>query len=326
MNPIEFFKHIVGQTAAIRQLVQAIKSSINGGKLISPLFLAPAGTGKTYLAQGYANALKSVFGLPVLFTSVAKIRKLGENWTELLTFLGQDGYVLFLDEIHELWQKPTAQNAKIIEFLRAAMDGNFRGGEVEIGDGFTLNFDRRTCAIMGATNYPGVMSEAVRSRFERVELDLYSEDELIAIIKMMLEREGLKACDESLRIAAKCGRGTARVPEKMVEKMVTNLMADGWKSTINKSEIFQALVDSKYFPLGFDQSELETLCAMKNPASTSTLLAGNKKMDKDTLRDLIGYTLGLGMIAKVSGGFTLTDKGRRYFVDCGKEKFPVPAL
>jgi Holliday junction resolvasome RuvABC ATP-dependent DNA helicase subunit len=178
---------------------------------------------------------------------------------------------------------------------------------------------------MFATNFPGKLPEALggqSGRAPRVELELYNEEQLKRILLNMLDAEKIRACEESLGIVARCGRGTARPLENVTRKLATNLLASGGeKRTVNKVDIFQALIDCQMFPLGYSMAEIEVLQSLTRPMTQQVVLARFPKLDLETWRKFLGYGMGNAHVGKDNGGFVLADKGRRYLQSLNKEGF-----
>lgn len=320
------FNHIIGQTQAVRQLIQSVMAVINGhGDLFSGLLLAPAGTGKTALLKAYGAALVEFCQIPSLVVTPQEFRRLGDSWNELLKLLDGGRYFLAIDECHELYTGKTVQTAKIASFAMRALDGNYKGGGIKLSDELIVDFSRKHCSIMLATNFPGKLPEALggtSGRAERLELALYSEDELKRILLNMLGAKKIRACEESLGIVARCGRGTARPLEHVTRKLDTNLLAEGDKRTVNKADIFTALKDCQMFPLGYARSEIDVLLGLENTAMTQqVVLARFPKLDLPSWRQFVGYAMGNCHVGKANGGFVVADKGRKYLEALRKEGF-----
>ncbi len=328
------FAWIVGQKNAVQTLINSALSFFNAGELISPLIVAKAGTGKTALLYAYAEALKGL-GLETLIVSPSEFRKAGdEKWAEIMNLLceRQKDYALLIDEAHELFQTgATQQLKKIGVFVSKALDGNFKGGHIPLGDNIVAGFSRGNCVIALATNYPGRIPEHIggdNGRARVIRLESYSTKELLQILVKMLEERHLVANEESLKIIANCGRGTARPMEQIARELAINLQAArDQKKTINKADILDALKQMKMFPRGLNVDEMRMLEACKTtPIPDSLLKQMFPNSDAQTIRESRAYlmlpTEGKNgedgqslMLAQGRGAFT-SDKGRRYLADC----------
>lgn len=320
------FNGIIGQSLAVRQFQQGVRAQVNGGNSLSCLTLAPAGGGKTHLCNAFGRALEINCGVAFHATTPTLFRRLGTEWDTVRELIALGDYCLFIDECHELFESgATVQQKNLRSFLMRALDGNFSGGSIQFGED-VVNFSRKNCGVVMATNFPHKLPEAMRTRATKIELELYSEAQLATIAAKMLENKGIRANEDSLKIMARCGRGTARIMEKMAEKLETNLIAEGGKSTANKADIFQALIDCQYYPRGFSQAEIEMLAFIApSPRRLNQIETVCAKLGKG-VKASIAYALVTGFVYQTTGGFHLSDKGRRYFDDCAKAGFPVPEL
>jgi Holliday junction resolvasome RuvABC ATP-dependent DNA helicase subunit len=300
-------------------------------RLESPVVLAPAGTGKTKLGLAWQQMMEKA-GFETLAILPSVVRKLGGEWDELISFLTNDGArrSLFIDEAHELFASGrTVQLAKLGNLAMQALDGNRPDSQgVKFSDEITVQFHRANFQIILATNFPGKMPEALAGksgRAKQIILPLYTEEESAQIAARMLENVGIRACEDSLRALGRVSRGSARPLEHLTAELRTlAILAE--KSTVNKADILRAMINVGLFPMGFNSSEISVLQFLQSPSTQQTLAARFPHLDLPTLRGFFGHAFGNGLVAKTNGGFSLSDKGRRYFVDSKNAGFPVPAL
>ncbi len=325
------FNALIGMDGAKTVLVDNIHANAIGNvPLISPVILAPAGTGKTALAEAHCKA-RALAGADVLTVLPSAIRKLGGAWDELVSFLcGYGPKTLFIDECHELFAPGrTVQLAKLGSLCMAALDGNRPDHQtVKFSDEMEISFNRQECQILMATNFPGKMPEALAGksgRAFRLELPLYSDSEVAQIAHLMLTAKGIKGNEESLASLARVARGSARPLEHLTAALFTRAVLAG-KHTVNKEDILAAMVTCRLFPLGFSSEEIKCLEFLKNANTQAVLAARFPNLDGPSIKTFMAHALGNALVGKTNGGFTLTDKGRRYFVECAAMKFPVPVL
>lgn len=325
------FNSLVGMDAAKAVLIDNLHAnSIGNVPLISPVILAPAGTGKTALAEAHCKA-RELAGAEVLTVLPSAVRKLGGAWDELVSFLCAGGAkTLFIDECHELFAPGrTVQLAKLGSLCMAALDGNRPDYQtVKFSDEMEIGFNRQECQIILATNFPGKMPEALAGksgRAFRLELPLYTDAEVAQIAHLMLTSKGIKGNEESLTALSRVARGSARPLEHLTAALFTRAVLAG-KHTVNKDDILAAMVTCRLFPLGFSSEEIKCLEFLKNANTQAVLAARFPNLDGPSIKTFMAHALGNGLVGKTNGGFALTDKGRRYFTDSAAMKFPVPTL
>ncbi len=327
----EPFAKLVGMDAAKAIAVDNIHANQKGRvPLISPVILAPAGTGKTAFSLSWMQARENA-GANTMAILPCQVRRVGKEWDALINFLVAPGAkTLFVDECHEIFAPGrTVQLAKLGSLCMAALDGNRPDSqEVKLSDEISIGFDRRECQIILATNFPGKMPEALAGksgRAFRLELPLYSDSEIAEIARLMLVSKGIRGNEESLQSLARVARGSARPLEHLTAALYTRAILAS-KATVNKEDILAAMITCGLFPLGFSKEEIKCLEALKQASTLSVLSARFPNLDNGTLKSFMAHALGNGLAGKTNGGFILTDKGRRYFVQCGQMGFPVPTL
>ena len=102
---------VVGQSHLLAQ-GQVLRSIIEGGTIPNMIFYGPSGVGKTTVANIIANkAGKKLYRLNGTTASTADIK---EIVSQLDTFEGRNGVVLYLDEIQYLNKK---QQQNLLEFI-----------------------------------------------------------------------------------------------------------------------------------------------------------------------------------------------------------------
>ncbi len=325
------FNVLIGMDAQKTILIDNLAANMIGSvPLLSMVFLAPAGTGKTALGKALCKA-REVAGADTMEILPSAVRKLGGAWDDLVNFLCQPGpKTLFIDEAHELFQSGrTVQLAKLGSLCMSALDGNRPDYQtVKFSDELEISFNRQECQIVLATNFPGKLPEALAGksgRAFRLEIPLYSDAEVAGIAHLMLSSKGITGNEESLTALARVARGSARPLEHLTAALFTRAVLAG-KTTVNKSDILAAMVTCGLFPLGFSREEIRCLEFLKNANTQAVLAARFPNLDGPSIKTFMAHGLGNGLIGKTNGGFALTDKGRRYFTDCAALKFPVPVL
>lgn len=328
------FAKVIGQRDAKAALINSALARLHGGEVSSPLLIAPAGCGKTALMEAYGAALSSV-DMNTIITQPETFRKSDSaEWSQVKSLIDSDSngnYYLGIDEAQQLYcpKTRTVQTARIAAFVMRALDGNFRGGTLALSEDMIAYFCRRRCSVALATNYPGRLPEALRSRAEKIELSLYTEGELIDILSGMLASYNLHARDESiLGIIARCGRGTARPMEQIARRLRQNLDAAGaTKSTVSKEDIMHALKSLQMFPRGLSKVEMQILDALQTPTVQRVIMARFPNLDVKTWRESSAYLLapintkGHTLLTFDRGQYKTTDVAKRWLAEKKAEGF-----
>lgn len=174
------FKEYEGQAAVVELLATAVStvSKLRAMLPYHPIFIGPAGMGKTTLAKVTANEIR------------LKLEGLGLNTPDFISVTGSDipsldafdalirrwasgeGNVLFIDEVHTLAK---TQYIDKLLLLLSERKWLFQGDRdpTELPDGTLL---------AGTTDY-GNMSDALKRRFKRFYLQPMTRTELVNVIK-----------------------------------------------------------------------------------------------------------------------------------------------
>lgn len=309
------FSKLIGQTRAKTLLSSGIAASTRGCDLIQSLILAPKGTGKTELSNGYMDALEEQ-GFKVLrYGSPVELRLPGDLFDEFAAVISSDDpYAIYFDEIHEMWEDQVKNMRIINAFLRKALDRTNEGRNIVLSESLTVRFDRSKNVIAGSTNEVHVMDEAVVDRFDTIELDLYTEDELKEILELMIDAQGMSfESDDVSRLIANCGRGTARPLRNIISAIERQFGKD---NPITYENALEALQLSSLFPKGLTRSEVELLqmAAGNDVISNAQFLGSNPKMTSNELRLSKGYLSApnVAFLTNTPKGMITTKRGKGY--------------
>lgn len=323
----EAFAKIVGQENACARLSSSLESVDNGGIMENLFLKGEAGLGKSAIMRAHAEALKDR-GFDVMYLEHSdELRKNGEafaTWLQLV--MDSPRYAIFFDEVHKLFQKTTVQTDKVVAYLMKIGDGGNRNKTIRIADETTCVFNPSNHVVVMGTNLAGKLPDAMQNRFPGIRLRHYVQDELVTILQSMLEREEMKpACDKTLIDIAKCGRGTARPMEKIIQQL--KVAVGHQKSSINKEDVKNALKLAEMFPWGVQVPELQIMQVCRAvPHRDIVLEATLPSVDKKTLKDSKGFLCSKGMGVQGTNGFHTTEKGIRYMGEIEKQGFKLPAL
>lgn len=325
------FANVVGQSSAKTLLSQSLDSLKNGGETVWPLLVAQGGGGKSKLGRAFLDGARAMGVHTHFFNSPEEFRADGENWETLcnLISLANDGerVMIGLDEYHLIKNRATVRMEAFHSLLMKCADkGNSRKALPWQGETVTLNRGNITFVLM--TNFPEELdkSGAFQSRFDRVELDPYSVSELTEILQVMLTNEGFQPANENtLAMIAKCGRGTARPMEKIVDRLKIAHNASGKATkTINRQDVIEALLVSKMYPQGLADWEVKLLGLCKaNPKIDQVILSSLPNVEAKALRKGKGYLIDKNFAVQTRGGFQTTTIGGQYLDAIKKEGFAV---
>lgn len=232
----------------LRIFIEAAK--LRGEPLDHVLFYGPPGLGKTTLAGIIANEL----GVDIKITSGPAIERAGDL-AAILTNLNEND-VLFIDEIHRL-------NRSVEEVLYSAMEDFAL--DIIIGKGpsaRSIRLDIAKFTLIGATTRAGSLSAPLRDRFGVIsKFELYTDDELVEIIRRSAGLLGVEADEGSLLKMAGCSRGTPRVANRLLKRVRDFSQVRG-KGVINEAVTENALKALGVDELGLERLDREILSAI----------------------------------------------------------------
>lgn len=295
------YHHFVGQRRAVNHIERLVGGAKSHGESCSSfLLVGPAGYGKTSMARAiaadYGSELHTVLGSsdtkPSQICDVLRQAKHGDFvlGDEAHSFSRDSQQVLFsaLDE----WRIP-------VETMRGISHSEF-----ESIAQFTLIL---------ATNEPGSIRQALRSRLTRVEFDPYTDKELKAIAERIAKAEGLSFSPQAASLLAMTSQGSPRSIRRRVQNLkhfwsdITRLT----KEHVNTFLLSEG-IDERGFTPG-QRQYLKSLAAMPKGRSNIERLAMKLGCDSANIRQEIEpHLIERGLVDPASRlGRGITAKGQQ---------------
>ena len=289
-------REYIGQESVKRNLHISIEAALKRHEPLDHLLLyGPPGLGKTTLA----GIIAAEMGQNIRITSGPAIEKAGDL-ASILTNLS-DGDVLFIDEIHRL-------SRSVEEVLYPAMEAYAL--DIMIGKGPTarsIRLDLPRFTLVGATTRAGLLSAPLRDRFGILfRLEMYSPEELAAIVRRSAGILNVRADDEGILEIARRSRGTPRIANRMLRRVrdFAQIRAGG-VITLEVARQGMDLLDVDELGLEkLDRAMLETMIDKfgGGPVGLETLSAMTGE-DASTIEDVYEpYLMQLGFLTRTPRG------------------------
>ena len=295
----------VGQDRVKEQLDIALEAAKARGEALDHVLLAgPPGLGKTSLAQ----IVRTELGVGIRQIAGPGLER--KDVAAILTSL-EPRDVLFIDEIHRMSRAAE-------EILYPALE-DFRL-DIVVGQGpaaRTLTLDLPPFTLVGATTRTGLLTTPLRDRFGLTfRLDLYTPDELAAIVRRSARILSVEIDETAARLVAARSRGTPRIANRILRRVrdVAEVRHEGAVTTEIAEEALALLEVDRAGLERFDRELLRALAEKfgGGPVGVSTLAVALGE-EAETIEDVYEpYLLQLGFLQRTPRGRVVTDLGREH--------------
>ncbi len=305
----ENFAQVIGQPNAKARLRNVFACcSTQKGYLQNMLITAPLGTGKTLFLKQLTKTAKAILGRKIIKVETGKdLGSVTDFFTEIL--IGQmenTPSILIVDEAHEA---KTAIFEKLRDCIQPSVSKETQ--EVRLGaETFTWNPMLNTVIL--STNAVDKMLKSLVSRFgQRIDLQIYSDKQMLDILKIYFKNIDLSFEGESMEMMAECLRGTARDAVHWIDSL-KGIMSIKDKTLVTEEDVFELITERESLPLGVTRRELQTLLFLEEfgPLQLQELAHRNQCAPNEQ-KSYEAYLFQKGFI-QVEGKRTLTGKGVNY--------------
>lgn len=309
---------LTGQANAKLAIYNCVVAAfLAGGFHENILLVAPPGVGKSRILETWMAIVRACLGRKVLRFARGEETGTKTSFVEdvLVPHFSGKASVLAIDEAHEM-------KAPVKAIVRSMLEprADRRCTTIRAHSDYEVTFDPMQNFIVLATNKIDLLDDALISRFRRIDLSLYSDEEMMQILTEGLRGAHVVFNDNTLKTIAACNRGTARDLIHWINAVRQRCDVTGKKS-INKADAKAIIESRECYPLGVTANELKTLLWLESKGELqlkelAALNIINVKEQNANEKYLLQRRL-LGIDSKRR----LTSEGRAYLADLRKHKY-----
>jgi hypothetical protein len=300
------FDNIIGQEKVKKRLNFFLEGQAKSRLSPHILFSAARGSGKTLIAQTYADQLINSEGKirRRMTINCSSIKTLKRFVNDILAahVIGKEITILF-DEASEIPEDMTMA-------LLTILNPNQQNSNSFSYDDLTIDFDFRNVTFLFATTEAHKINPALMDRLERVDLEQYSIENLSAIVQ---KNSAANITDVAIEQISKVLRGNARKATQMANHIALYLSTKN-KQTFDIDDWKEFCSNMGINPLGLSPMEIRVLqCLAEKSETTLTNLSAKTHMTRESLqRDIEMYLQKTNLMEVTPTGRKLTHAGRHY--------------
>lgn len=300
------FDNIIGQEKVKKRLNFFVQGQAKSRLSPHILFSAARGSGKTLIAQTYADQLINSEGKirRRMTINCSTIKTLKRFFNDVLVphVIGKEITILF-DEASEIPDDMTMA-------LLTILNPNQQNSNSFSYDDLTIDFDFRNVTFLFATTEAHKINPALLDRLERVDLEQYSTENLSAIVQ---KNSAARITDVAIEQISKVLRGNARKATQMANHIALYLSTKN-KQTFDLDDWKEFCSNMGINPLGLSPMEIRVLqCLAEKSETTLTNLSAKTHMTRESLqRDIEMYLQKTNLMEVTPTGRKLTHAGRHY--------------
>jgi Holliday junction resolvasome RuvABC ATP-dependent DNA helicase subunit len=306
----KYFPEVVGQRKPCRALIEHLKGYKQTSRCPHIMFVAPKGTGKTFIANAFGEHLtlngsgeKKPF-LEINCSTIKNVKHL-MNWI-MLPHVANNDITVFFDECSEL---PKDVEFALLSMLNPTDKNTYTFNHDE--GAITIDFRRHT--FIFATTEPQKVFVALMDRCTKVTLEEYSYAQLATILGRRLK--GVTFGEGVIDEIASVLRGNAREAQKM-SMLIKNYLASRNKKHFSSADWEQFSYSFGINPMGLDEMEMFVLqiLAKRNKPATLTNLSAKTGLTKEALQRSVESYLQKNDLMEIQqgSGRVITEQGREF--------------
>jgi Holliday junction resolvasome RuvABC ATP-dependent DNA helicase subunit len=300
------FDNIIGQEKVKKRLNFFLEGQAKSRLSPHILFSAARGSGKTLIAQTYADQLINSEGKTRrrMTINCSSIKTLKRFVNDILAahVIGKEITILF-DEASEIPEDMTMA-------LLTILNPNQQNSNSFSYDDLTIDIDFRNVTFLFATTEAHKINPALMDRLERVDLEQYSIENLSAIVQ---KNSAANISGVAIEQISKVLRGNARKATQMANHIALYLSTKN-KQTFDIDDWKDFCSNMGINPLGLSPMEIRVLqCLAEKSETTLTNLSAKTHMTRESLqRDIEMYLQKTNLMEVTPTGRKLTHAGRHY--------------